>query len=117
MSAKLILVIILCFSLLLTPVLAQANSKEVIAIDGRELFEVVGIDLFPAEVRADWINSQLKAVVESEEKPQITIETRNKLPIIIINDRYLLTVTEKDAPQKFLVRNRLKFGQIKLLKL
>ncbi len=100
MSTKLILVIILCFSLLLTPVLAQANSKEVIAIDGRELFEVVGIDLFPAEVRADWINYQLKAVVKSEEKPQITIETRNKLPILIINDRYLLTVTKKDAPSR-----------------
>ncbi len=100
MSTKLILVIILWFSLLLTPVLAQANSKEVIAIDGRELFEVVGYDLFPAEVRADWINYQLKAVVKSEEKPQITIETRNKLPILIINDRYLLTVTKKDAPSR-----------------
>ena len=97
---KLILVIIFWFSLLLTPILAQANTKEVIEIDGRELFEVIGYDLFPAEARADWINSQLKAVVESEEKPQITIETRNKLPIIIINDRYLLTVTEKDAPSK-----------------
>ena len=97
---KLILVIILWFSLLLTPVLAQANPKEVIEIDGRELFEVVGYDLFPAEVRADWINSQLKAVVQSEEKPQITIETRNKLPIILINDRYLLTVTKNDTPSE-----------------
>ena len=98
MSTKLILVIVLWFSLLLTPVLAQANSREIIAIDGRELFEIVGYDLFPAKVRADWINSQLREVVESEEKPQITIETRNNLPIIIINDRYLLTVTKKDTP-------------------
>ncbi|MDJ0904032.1 MAG: mechanosensitive ion channel protein MscS, partial [Xenococcus sp. MO_188.B8] len=98
MSTKLILVIVLWFSLLLTPVLAQANSREIIAIDGRELFEIVGYDLFPAKFRADWINSQLREVVESEEKPQITIETRNKLPIIIINDRYLLTVTKNDTP-------------------
>ena len=95
---KLILVIILGFSLLLTPVLAQANSKEAIAIDGRKLFEVVGYDLFPAEVRAEWINYQLKAVVKSEEKPQVTIETRNNSPIIIVNDRYLLTVTKNDTP-------------------
>ena len=97
---KLILVIILWISLFLTPVLAQANFKEAIEIDGRELFEVVGYDLFPAEIRADWIHSQLKAVVESEEKPQITIETRNKLPIILINGRYLLTVTENDTPSE-----------------
>ncbi len=97
---KLILVMVLWFSLLLTPVLAQANSKEAIKIDGRELFEVVGYDLFPAEVRADWINSQLKAVVESEEKPQIRIETSNNSPIIIVNEGYLLTVTTKDTPSK-----------------
>ena len=94
---KLILVIILGFSLLLTPVLAQANSQETIEVDGRKLFEIVGYDLFPAEVRADWINSQLEAVVDSEEEPKIIIETRNNLPIIIINERYLLTVTKKDT--------------------
>ncbi|MGK7899025.1 MAG: mechanosensitive ion channel family protein [Xenococcus sp. (in: cyanobacteria)] len=97
---QLILVIILGLNLLLTPVFAQANSKEAIEIDGRKLFEVVGYDLFPAEVRADWVNSQLKTVVESEEKPQIRIETRNNLPIILINDRYLLTVTKKDTPSE-----------------
>ena len=97
---QLILVIILWLSLLITPVFAQANFKEAIEIDGRELFEVVGYDLFPAEVRADWINSQLEAVVESEEKPKITIETRNKLPIIIVNGRYLLTVTKNDTPSE-----------------
>ena len=94
---KLILVIILCFSLLLTPVFAQTSSKEAVEIDGRILFEVVGYDLFTAEVRADWIHSQIKAVVESKEKPQITIKTQNKLPIIILNERYLLTVTAKDT--------------------
>ena len=93
----LILVIILGFNLLTTSVLAQANSQKAIEIDGRELFEVVGYDLFPAKARADWINAQLKAVVESEEKPTITIETRNNLPIIIINDLYLLTVTKNDG--------------------
>ncbi len=95
--SKLILVIILCFSLLLTPVFAQTSSKEAVEIDGRILFEVVGYDLFTAEVRADWIHSQIKAVVESKEKPQITIKTQNKLPIIILNERYLLTVTAKDT--------------------
>ena len=95
---KFIFIFILCFSLLLRPVLAQADYKQEIEIDGRELFEVVGYDLFPAQVRADWINSQLEDVVKSEEKPEIKIETRNESPIIILNNRYLLTVTEKDTP-------------------
>jgi small-conductance mechanosensitive channel len=95
---KLIFVILLWFSLFLTPILAQDNVNRVIEIDGRKLFEVVSYDLFPADVRADWINSQLEAVVNSEEKPQVRIETENKSPIIILNNRYLLTITEKDTP-------------------
>ena len=95
---QIILIIILGLNLCFTPVFAQDNSKEVIEIDGRELFEVAGYNLFPAEVRADWIHTQLKTVVESEENPQINIETNNNLPIIIINNRYLLTVTTNDTP-------------------
>ena len=35
-------------------------------------------------------------MVKSAEKPQIRIEQRNQAPIILINDRYLLTVTQQD---------------------
>ncbi len=97
---QLILVIILGFNLWHTPVLGQANSKKAIEVDGRQIFEVVGYDLFPAEARAEWINSQIKAIVESEQEPQITIETRNNSPIIILNNQYLLTVTTKDTPSE-----------------
>ncbi|ELS00862.1 small-conductance mechanosensitive channel [Xenococcus sp. PCC 7305] len=92
-----LLVIIIWLGLFLIPAFAQANDQETIEIDGRQLFEVADYDTFPAEVRANWVNYQIKAVVESGEKPQTTIEIRNKLPIIILNNRYLLTVTRKDT--------------------
>ena len=111
---QLILVIILWFSLLLTPVFAQDSSKEVIEIDGRELFEVVSYDLFPAQARADWINTELKAVIESEKKPQIRIETENESPIIILNDRYLLTVTQKDTPSEISLQQQVEIWADKI---
>ena len=114
--SPLILVLILGFNFLPTSVLAQANSQEAIEIDGREIFEVVGYDLFPAEGRAEWINSQLKAVVESEEKPKISIESRNQSPIIIFNDRYLLTVTRKDTPSEITPQEQAEIWADKITK-
>lgn len=94
---KLGLIILLLFSLISIPVSAQSTQKEAIVVDGREIFQVEGYDSFPAKSRADWTNAQIQDVIKSEEEPQIKIEQRNQSPTIILNDRYLLTVTEKDT--------------------
>ncbi|NET64718.1 MAG: mechanosensitive ion channel [Moorea sp. SIO1G6] len=82
---------------LLVPTTAQSKELAPVVFDGRQLFEVSNSEPFTAQGRADWINSQLQTLVESEEPPKIEIEQRNKSPIIRINGRYLLTVTQRDV--------------------
>jgi small-conductance mechanosensitive channel len=79
--------------------LAQSNlnSTGTVVIDGRELFKVKGSESFPAGFRADWINSQLKEIIESEGNLNVKVEQKNNSPIIYINNRYILTVTEQDT--------------------
>jgi len=87
----------------LTPVMAQSNqinpekTTEKVVLDGREIFELTGTEQFSAKERVEWVKFQLEAVVESQQQPNIRIDKRNELPIILINDRYLLTVTQRDT--------------------
>ncbi|WP_293035901.1 mechanosensitive ion channel domain-containing protein [Moorena sp. SIO1F2] len=89
--------IALLLMVLLVPATAQSKELAPVVFDGRQLFEVSNSEPFTAQGRADWINSQLETLVESEEPPKIEIEQRNKSPIIRINGRYLLTVTQSDV--------------------
>ncbi|WP_287311979.1 mechanosensitive ion channel domain-containing protein [Moorena sp. SIO1G6] len=89
--------IALLLMVLLVPTTAQSKELAPVVFDGRQLFEVSNSEPFTAQGRADWINSQLQTLVESEEPPKIEIEQRNKSPIIRINGRYLLTVTQRDV--------------------
>lgn len=87
-----------CF-LLLTPAAAQVDLKASTApviLDGRQIFRVSRSGQFTAKERADLINSQLREAVSSPELLRVRIEKRNQLPTILLNDRYLLTVTESD---------------------
>ena len=94
---KLGLTVILIFTLLMTPVLAQSNQKEAVVIDGREILQLGSYESVPAEVRTKWLYSQLEEVIKSEEKPRAIVEERNQSPTIRLNERYLLTVTEQDT--------------------
>jgi len=89
--------IALLLMVLLVPATAQSKELAPVVFDGRPLFEVSNSEPFTAQGRADWINSQLETLVESEEPPKIEIKQRNKSPIIRINGRYLLTVTQSDV--------------------
>lgn len=89
--------IALLLMVFLVPATAQSKELASVVFDGRQLFEVSNSEPFTAQGRADWINSQLETLVESEEPPKIEIEQRNKSPIIRINGRYLLTVTQSDV--------------------
>ena len=85
--------------LVLSPTLAQAQStaKAPVVLDGRTVFRVSASGDFSAQDRADLINLQLREVVQTSEPAVVEVEERNQLPTIVINDRYLLTVTERDT--------------------
>ncbi len=90
-------IILLMLALWLTPAAAQSSREASVVLDGRPIFQVSSSEQFSAQQRADWINSQLQAVVKSRQFPDIKIEERNQSPVILLNDRHLLTVTQRDA--------------------
>jgi small-conductance mechanosensitive channel len=95
-------IILFCLQLWITPTQAQSLIKSQIVqapviVDGQEVFLVSQTDGFTAQERADLINAQLSAVIESRITPLVQVEERNFSPVIVANSRYLLTVTEQDA--------------------
>ncbi len=87
----------LLLTLLLTPAMAQSREMAAVVLDGRPIFQISSYEPFTAQARADWINLHLQAVAESQNPPEIEIEERNQSPIVAINGRYLLTVTQSDV--------------------
>ncbi|MFZ9739801.1 MAG: mechanosensitive ion channel family protein, partial [Prochlorotrichaceae cyanobacterium] len=67
-----------------------------VVVDGKEVFAVEGTDSFTATQRADWINQHLAEILQTKEKPVVQLQQQNGLPILIANDRYLMTVIETD---------------------
>lgn len=68
-----------------------------VVLDGQLLFQLSDSDQYSAADRANLINLQLRESMESAESPQLKVELRNQLPTILLNNRYLLTVTSRDA--------------------
>ena len=113
---RIIVLVILSFLLLLvTPVSAQNNSfsreklptfsvyptvadgKAPIAIDAQAIFQVSETKKLNAEQRAQIINSELQIAIDSPKPPKIEIKQHNQLPVIYLNERYLLTVIPDDV--------------------
>ncbi|MEH2188892.1 MAG: mechanosensitive ion channel domain-containing protein [Nostoc sp.] len=94
-----ILITVLTFVLFFwfTPVVAQALTKAPVILDGQQLFQISDSGQYSAQERTNLINSQLKNVISASESIQVKIEKRNQLPTILLNDRYLLTVTQQDT--------------------
>ncbi|ASC69338.1 putative small conductance mechanosensitive Ion Channel [Halomicronema hongdechloris C2206] len=70
---------------------------ETVVVDGRPLFQVTKADPINAQERAETINEELADWVTSDESIDVEWELRNGLPVILINDRYLMTVNQTDA--------------------
>ncbi|PSM47053.1 mechanosensitive ion channel protein MscS [Chroococcidiopsis sp. CCALA 051] len=79
------------------PAIAQTPTKVPVVLDGEPIFQVSNSGQYSARERADAIAKQLQNVVQADRPIQVEIEQRNQLPTILLNDRYLLTVTERDA--------------------
>ncbi|NEQ70005.1 MAG: mechanosensitive ion channel [Symploca sp. SIO2D2] len=97
--ARIVLVALaISYLLSVTPVFAQENTTAPIILDGRILFEVNQSGEYTAKNRADDANTVLREQVTKPEPPvEVKIEYREGLPVIFINDKYLLSVTSADA--------------------
>ncbi|MBF2034482.1 MAG: mechanosensitive ion channel [Leptolyngbyaceae cyanobacterium T60_A2020_046] len=84
---------------LAVPSLAQSDTlpSAPVVVDGRTLFELARTDQITAEERADTIRQELADRVESGDELLVAWELRGSLPVILINGRYLMTVTQADA--------------------
>ncbi|MCY7366866.1 MAG: mechanosensitive ion channel, partial [Chamaesiphon sp.] len=91
----LVLISILC-STISTPA-QEALDRAAVTVDSRQIFQVASSAQLKASERTDWINNQLQAAVESQQPPIVKLEQRNQAPTIVVNDRYLLTVTQNDT--------------------
>lgn len=96
-----LLSIALTFALILgvwlKPSIAQAEVKASVVLDGRSLFALSASGQYSAQERASFINAQLQETVAKPDAVQVTLEQRNQLPTVLVNDRYLLTVTSTDT--------------------
>jgi small-conductance mechanosensitive channel/competence protein ComGC len=103
LSKIIIFLVIISLTLLINiTVFAQSNLSTskltgTIVIDGRELFKVAPSQTISAQIRAEGINYQLQEIIKSEQNPRLEIKENNNSPIIYINNRYLLTVTQEDT--------------------
>jgi small-conductance mechanosensitive channel len=88
--------LLLILGLWLSPAIAQP-SEATIALDGQALFKISSSGQYSAQERANSVNLQLKDAVQSANPLTVQIEQRNQLPTLLLNDRYLLTVTQQDA--------------------
>ena len=91
------LLTIFCLGLGFLPAIAQEKLTAPIVLDGQDIFQVSASGNFTAQERADLINFQLQEAIKDDLPLQVTLEKRNQLPALFLNDRYLLTVTEPDA--------------------
>ncbi|WP_414563067.1 MULTISPECIES: mechanosensitive ion channel family protein [unclassified Anabaena] len=87
--------LILTLVLIVAP--ARVAAQAPVNIDGLSVFEVGSSQQFTAEERAESINLRLRQIVLSQEPIQVEIEERNQSPTIVVNEQYLLTVTQTDV--------------------
>ncbi|PZD71736.1 Mechanosensitive channel MscK [Acaryochloris thomasi RCC1774] len=88
----------LCWTLL-TPVQAQESAaiRAPVVVDGREILKVGKAGDFTAEERAEQVAGPLERAVSANKKPRIEVEERNNQPALMLNDRYLMTITAADV--------------------
>lgn len=75
----------------------NAENSYPVILDGREIFRITASGQFTASERGKLITSRLEEVSTSLDSFRVEVEERNQLPTILVNNRYLLTVTERDT--------------------
>jgi potassium-dependent mechanosensitive channel len=93
--AALTLVLILNFGL--QTAAAQSEAKAFVVLDGRSLFPLGGSDQVSSQDRATLVNRRLKEIVEKSKAAQVTVEERDQVPTVLVNDQDLLSVNRQDV--------------------
>lgn len=75
----------------------QTVDRQSIVLDGRSLFQVSNAGELTAEERSTTIEGELLKWAEGRDPVQVSIDVRNDVPVILVNDRYLMSVTQADA--------------------
>lgn len=70
-----------------------------IMLDGRTLFRIWPSSTLSAEQRSDTINQQLAETAAGEGAVALELQMSNNLPVLLLNGRTLLTVTERDVAE------------------
>ncbi|MBD0335182.1 MAG: mechanosensitive ion channel [Cyanobacteria bacterium Co-bin13] len=82
---------------LVGPSLAQAVESQTIVVDGRPLFQVASAGELTAQERANPIQRELEELAATNYPKLVTIELRDQVPVILVNDDYLMSITQADA--------------------
>lgn len=85
-----------------TPGLASSEPSRApapIVLDGRTLFRIWPSSMLSAEQRSETINQQLAESAAGEDAVVLELAMSNNLPVLELNGRTLLTVTERDVPE------------------
>ncbi|MEB3177927.1 MAG: mechanosensitive ion channel domain-containing protein [Nostocaceae cyanobacterium] len=92
-----IIALFFVLSLYVSTAIAQPPTQSPVVVDGQPLFEVSAFGQYSAQERANLINLQIKEVIQASEPMLVRLEERNDSPAIMLNGRYLLTVTNQDT--------------------
>jgi len=75
---------------------ALSSETAPVVVDGRSIFRVGSVPNFSAAERADFINRVLAQELVYENAPEVMLDEQNRQTILRVNDRYLLTITDRD---------------------
>jgi potassium-dependent mechanosensitive channel len=90
------ILVVLVSVFLLAPAIAQPLPRADVVIDGEPLFRISSAGEYTAPERAEAINARLQAAVALPEPARVEIIERDRVSILLLNDRHLMTVTQGD---------------------
>ncbi|MEO0967842.1 MAG: mechanosensitive ion channel protein MscS, partial [Cyanobacteria bacterium J06639_18] len=90
---------LLSFLFVSNPASAVLNNDKTapVVVDGNKLFRLAGSDNLEPKQRAEGVNRKLEEFIQSEESPRVEIKTKGRSPVITINGKDLVTVTNNDT--------------------
>ncbi|MEM6518634.1 MAG: mechanosensitive ion channel domain-containing protein [Cyanobacteria bacterium P01_C01_bin.70] len=99
LSLTAFLLAISCWLLFTLSSFAQLDplNNAPVVLDGRPLLEVASTNQVNADERAETISRELEELADANEDLYVTTDIRNKAWVLLVNDRYLMTITQEDA--------------------
>ncbi|HEY9763107.1 MAG TPA: mechanosensitive ion channel domain-containing protein [Trichocoleus sp.] len=79
------------------PTWSQKIDSQSVVLDGRSVFNVSNAGELTAEERSTAIEEELLRWAKGGDLVQVRVDVRNDVPVILVNDRYLMSVTQADA--------------------